>query len=221
VGKTGAAVRRERARQEMREAILESARRLIAAEGVNTLSIRAIARDLGYSPAALYEYFPAKEDICRALFFEGADGLSGLMERTLAALPPEATPVEALQAIGRGYRAYARQNPELFRLVFTSTVVGFTPAGAELDRSRDGFDLLVETARRGVEAGLFAPMPPEILAMTCWSAVHGFVMLELSGLLTAKSDIDPDALPPGTLDEFFDANLYLIAHGVLRRDESR
>jgi AcrR family transcriptional regulator len=154
----------------MRDAILDSARRLVAVEGVNALSMRAIARELGYSPAALYEYFPAKEDLGRALFFEGAEGLTGLMERTLASLPADAAPVEAMAAIGRGYRAYARQNPELFRLVFSSVVVGFTPDEAELGRSKGGFDLLVATARRGVEDGQFVPMPPEVIATNCWAA---------------------------------------------------
>jgi AcrR family transcriptional regulator len=202
----------------MREAILDAARRLIAAEGMNALSIRAIARAIGYSPAALYEYFPAKEDVSRALFFEGAEGLTGMMERTLAELPPEAGPDEALQALGRGYRVYALQNPELFRLVFTSAMVGFTPDEAELGRSRGGFDCLVETARRGIEAGVFTQMPPEVLATTCWSAVHGFVMLELTGMLNAKhSDCGPTAISREALDELFEANLYLIGHGVLSR----
>jgi AcrR family transcriptional regulator len=218
VNGAGAAARRERARQEMREAILDAARRLIAAEGLGTLSMRAIARDLGYSPAALYEYFPAKEDVCRALFFEGADGLAGFIERTLAALPPEAPPAEAMAAIGRGYRAYARQNPELFRLVFTSTVVGFTPDEVEIGRSKEGFDLLVATARRGIEAGDLAPLPPEVLATNCWAAVHGFVMLELGGMLSAKhTDWGSHGIPPEALDELFEANLHLIAHGCLRR----
>jgi AcrR family transcriptional regulator len=143
-----------------------------------------------------------------------------MMERTLAALPAGAGPVEALPALGRAYRAYALQNPELFRLVFTSVVVGFTPDEAELGRSRGGFDLLVETARRGVEAGVFAPMPPEVLATSCWSAVHGFVMLELSGMLSVKhTDCGPAELSREALDTLFEANLRLIAQGVIRRDE--
>ena len=61
----------------MRAAILDEARRLLTEEGASALSMRAIARALGYSPAALYEYFPGKEDIFNALYFEGAGGLAG------------------------------------------------------------------------------------------------------------------------------------------------
>ncbi|HEY7031056.1 MAG TPA: TetR/AcrR family transcriptional regulator [Thermomicrobiales bacterium] len=216
---TGAAARRERARQEMREAILESTRRLIATEGIAHLSMRAIARDLGYSPAALYEYFPAREDVCRALYFEGADGLAGRMARALAALPADVSPAEAMGELGRAYRAYALENSELFRLVFSSTVAGFTPNEIELGRSKGGFDLLIATARRGIEAGQFVSMPPEVVAAACWASVHGFVMLELSGLLAARAGTNAsEGAGSAELDALFETKLRLLATGVLRRE---
>lgn len=215
----GAAGRRERARQEMREAILATARRLAATAGISALSMRAIARELGYSPAALYEYFPAKEDIYRSLFFEGAEGLAGLMSRTLAELPDGASSSDAMSALGRGYRAYAKQHPELFRLISASTIAGFQPDQAERDRSRGGFDLLVQTAARGIDDGSFAPVPPHVLAVTCWATVHGFVMLELSGLLNVDAPgCSPDDIPTATLDDLFETTLRLIAQGTLRRE---
>jgi AcrR family transcriptional regulator len=180
--------------------------------------MRAIARDLGYSPAALYEYFPAKEDICRALYFEGADGLSGMMQRALDDLPPSATPLEEMAALGIAYRSYALQVPELFRLVFTSTVAGFNPGQAELDRSREGYELLVNTARKGIENGDFIEVPAEILALSCWAAVHGFVMLELSGLIGIKTGGPAQAGPNApSLDALFAAKLELVALGTLKR----
>jgi AcrR family transcriptional regulator len=215
----GAAARRENARREMREAILDAARRLVADKGVGNLSMRAIAADLGYSPAALYEYFPSKEEVCRALYFEGAEGLAGLMGRTLAELPAAATPVEAMKALGRGYRAYARRHPELFRLVFSSGVVGFTPDETDLGKTKEGFGLLVETARRGVEGGAFVPLPPEAIATSCWSGVHGFVMLELSGMLGGDlPDCGPEGLPQEAIEALFETHLDLMADGVVPRN---
>jgi AcrR family transcriptional regulator len=203
----------------MREAILDAARRQIAGEGVNALSMRAIAKELGYSPAALYEYFPAKEDLARALYFEGADGLAGRMAGALAAQPADFSPAEAMGELGRAYRAYALQNPELFRLVFSSTVAGFTPNEIELGRSMEGFDLLIATARRGIEAGQFVSMPPEVVAAACWVSVHGFVMLELSGLLAAKAGAHAsEGQGSAEIDALFEANLRLLGTGVLRRE---
>ncbi len=56
-GATGAKGRRERYSDEMRADILRAAREIIAAEGAGALSIRGIARRIGYSAPALYEYF--------------------------------------------------------------------------------------------------------------------------------------------------------------------
>jgi len=92
VALSGAALRREQGRREMRGNILDEARRLLTEEGAGGLSMRAIARALGYSPAALYEYFPAKEDIFAALYFEGSGGLAGRMRAVAEALPPKTNP---------------------------------------------------------------------------------------------------------------------------------
>jgi AcrR family transcriptional regulator len=213
----GATQRREAARQEMREDILRVAREMVEREGVANLSLRAIARTLGYSPAALYEYFPSKEAIAKALYFGGADGLAGRMNRDLAALPPGTPPVEAKKALGRSYRNFALENRELFLLVFGSGDA-FSTLSEQMEKSSEGYDALLATVQGGLDSGDFAPLPAEVLAMTAWASVHGFVMLELAG---AFGDEDPnceipshDQPPP---DELFELHMELIDTGMRRR----
>ncbi|MGH2561302.1 MAG: TetR/AcrR family transcriptional regulator, partial [Thermomicrobiales bacterium] len=182
----GAAARRERGRQEMRAAILAAARRIVDTEGLGALSMRAIARDLGYWPAALYEYFAAKEEIARALYFEGAGGLNDRMQEARAAIPPAMAAVEVVRVLGRTYRAYARDEPELFRLIFASEMVGFAPGCEKPHHPRAGFDVLVAAMATAIAAGEMEPGPPEMYALTAWSSVHGFVMLELAGFLPGE-----------------------------------
>ncbi|MGH2533835.1 MAG: TetR/AcrR family transcriptional regulator [Thermomicrobiales bacterium] len=205
----GAAARRERGRQEMRAAILEAARRIVDAEGLGALSMRAIARDLDYSPAALYEYFAAKEEIARALYFEGAGGLKDRMQEALAAIPAGTPAVEAVRALGRTYRAYALDEPELFRLIFASELAGSTSDHEEPHDPRGGFDVLVEAMARAIAAGEMEPGPPELFALTAWSSVHGFVMLELGAFLPGQ--------PGPARDALYDAHLQRILTGMLRR----
>jgi AcrR family transcriptional regulator len=222
---TGAAARRERGRREMREAILAATQRLVAEQGLDALTMRAVAREIGYSVAALYEYFPAKEDILACLFFEGTEGLTGRMRSALAALPAAAPAREKIAALGRAYRAYAHEQRELFRLVFAQEVPRQGPPPGKEDSG--GFDLLVGVAREGIERGEFAPVPPPVLAMAAWAKVHGFVMLEFAGHLSpgalpllglAPKGDDPatDAAAP-SLDELFEEMLRLAMEGLLRR----
>jgi AcrR family transcriptional regulator len=216
---TSAAVaRRERGRQEMREAILVAARRILADEGVDALSMRAVARAIGYSPAALYEYFTAKEDLEDSLYFEGAGGLEGRLQTTLASLPPSATAAEALTALGHAYRAFAREQPELFRLIFFRRGSVAPPVRPPDGGSSGGFGSLINVVTRGVENGEFVSVPTPVLSLTAWSAVHGFVALELSGVLSGG----PPGMPRGedgspSLDDVFAASLDLSVTGIRRR----
>ena len=228
---TGAAARRERNRREMRESILTAARRIVSEQGVEALTMRALAQAIGYSPGALYEYFPAKEDLCGCLYFEGSGGLAERMRDTVAAVPSNGSALDRMRALGHAYRAYAHEQPELFRLVLGNRrpefTEGFTPHDPkdpddrELPEEKDAFGLLVDVARDGVARGEFATMSPVTIAVAAWAAVHGFVILELTGHLTSDA---PPALVAmraagggPSLDDLFGAALELCARGVQRR----
>src|SRR5712691_4692465 len=63
--------RQERDREAVRRSILDAARDLFVTEGYHNVSIRKIAERIEYSPAAIYGYFPSKDDIFFALAEEG------------------------------------------------------------------------------------------------------------------------------------------------------
>ncbi|MBU6443805.1 MAG: TetR family transcriptional regulator [Alphaproteobacteria bacterium] len=80
-GKTTAehrAERRARERKLTREAILEAARRVAAREGAN-LSLRAVAAEAGFAPAALYGYFANKSELLIALAAEDLSDLARVL----------------------------------------------------------------------------------------------------------------------------------------------
>ena len=67
----GVKERQEREREAVSRSILDAARDLFVAEGYHNVSIRKIAERIEYSPAAIYSYFPSKDDIFFALAEEG------------------------------------------------------------------------------------------------------------------------------------------------------
>ena len=212
---TGAAARREKGRQEMRAAILHEARRLLTEQGAEAVSMRAIARAIGYTPGALYEYFPAKEDIFFALYFEGTDGLAGRMAAAKAAIPPGTPIPDALRALGRAYRSFAHENPELFRLVFGPQGERPHPRRGDTEDERPGFAPLVQTIEDGIARGEVVPMPALAIAVACWSMVHGFVVLELNGHLGDGND---PCVPSPQRDALFDLATDRLVYGVVRRE---
>jgi len=66
---------RDATRAASRAAILEAARRVAARDGARDLSLRGVAAEAGFAPAALYGYFRSKDELLLAL---AADDLSQL-----------------------------------------------------------------------------------------------------------------------------------------------
>ena len=76
-------------------AIREAAARLIARHGYDAVSMRQLAAEVGVQAAALYRYFPTKEDLLFTLMREHMDGLTASWER---ARPRSADPLQRLSA---------------------------------------------------------------------------------------------------------------------------
>lgn len=221
---TGASARRERGRQEMRTAILAAAGQIVEADGIDGLTIRAVAQAVGYSAGAMYEYFDSKEAILTALYFGGADGLGAHCERAVTSLPPESTAIDAIVALGHAYRAYALKNPDLYRLVFGGFKIPpqAPPPECAEEEGAGGFGTLAEVASRGIADGLLIDWPPAVIACTTWAAVHGFVSLELTGHLTGG---DGPGVPPASpeagqrvRDDLFEAQLRMSLFGLVKEE---
>ena len=110
--------RQERDREAVSRAILDAARDLFVAEGYQNVSMRKIAERIEYSPAAIYGYFPSKDDIFFALAEEGFRLLIG--QTSLERPPPGPTSILLdciRQALMRVYE-FSKSHPEYFALMF-------------------------------------------------------------------------------------------------------
>ncbi len=109
----GVKERQEREREAVARGILDAARELFVAEGYQNVSIRKIAEKIEYSPAAIYSYFPSKDDIFLALAEEGF--------RLLLAGGPAPAQAPTVDSIRAGFwRVYefSKTHPEYFALMF-------------------------------------------------------------------------------------------------------
>src|SRR5882724_2693905 len=77
--------RRARTRDASRAAILDSARRVAARDGARNLSLRGVAAEAGYAPAALYGYFANKDELLLALAADDLLALSRAMRDAVTA----------------------------------------------------------------------------------------------------------------------------------------
>ena len=114
--------RQERDREAVRRSILDAARELFVAEGFQNVSIRKIAERIEYSPAAIYGYFPSKDDI----FFELAEeGLRLLGDPGAIRDDPrfkDAPPLARVRAVFWRLYEFSREQPQYFALIFVQTI---------------------------------------------------------------------------------------------------
>jgi AcrR family transcriptional regulator len=181
----------------LKQALLEAAERVLERDGIQGLTLRAAAREAGVSHAAPKNHFGDMTGLLSELAAVGFERFVATMQANVG---DSDSPDRRMDAIGRGYIAFARAHPGLFLLMFR---------GERLDLSRPALRDAVETssrvlsgavgARRGekVEAALTLPQAASIAA--AWSLVHGFAMLLLDGRLKPllgrlPSGTDADAL---------------------------
>src|SRR6266550_4403214 len=115
--------RHERDREAVSRAILDAARELFVTEGYRNVSIRKIAEKIEYSPAALYGYFPSKDDIFYALAEEGFRLLHGDSVAALNEGLEALEPFERITAILWRLYEFSRQHPQYFELMFVDRSV--------------------------------------------------------------------------------------------------
>src|SRR6185369_11202818 len=104
----GVKERHERERVAVARAILAAARELFIAEGYQHVSMRKIAERIEYSPAAIYSYFPSKDDIFFAL---AEEGFRILADRAFNAVRDVADPLERLRRGLWAFYEFAKSDP--------------------------------------------------------------------------------------------------------------
>jgi AcrR family transcriptional regulator len=161
---------------DLRAACVSAAMELLEESGESALSLRAVARRAGVSPAAPYRHYADREALVSAV---AALGYRELAERLAAAHPSPSTP-EQLTSVAVAYVQFALERPALFRIMF----------GEPCDRDND--ERMAATAAVGlylreIVGRVFPAADAEAMATATWALVHGLAFLHLDGKLDAPT----------------------------------
>jgi AcrR family transcriptional regulator len=173
--------RRARERAETHQKILDAARELFAKEGYEAVTMRRIAEAVEYTPAALYNHFPDKDDLVRTLCRQDFLALA----HRFAAIASVPDPLDRLIATGREYIRFALEHPNHYRLMFLSPLPHKGPTTDFEERGdphRDGYAFLRSICSEAIARGLVRSdlRDPDLLAQTMWAGVHGAAALALT-----------------------------------------
>src|SRR5439155_24329940 len=115
---------RARVRAELIEEIKNAARRQIATEGAS-LSLRAVARELGMVSSALYRYFASRDDLLTALIIDAYNAMGEASERADEGIADRTDVLGRWLAVARSLRAWALAFPHEYALIYGSPVPGY------------------------------------------------------------------------------------------------
>jgi AcrR family transcriptional regulator len=165
---------------------LDAAREVLAADGLEGLSLRAIARRAGVSHGAPLRHFPTLASLLAALAAEGFDELVGMIDAELAAAERDAAgagglgPRRRLAVAGRAYLRFALADPGVFSVTFRPELVDVTDPGYQEAGFRS-FQQLVDIVAAAQADGWQPDVDVRDLAAVVWSHVHGLATLALHG----------------------------------------
>jgi AcrR family transcriptional regulator len=191
--------RQERDREAVRRAILDAARELFVREGYQHVSIRKIAERIEYSPAAIYSYFPSKDDLFFALAEEGFR-LLGDPEHWPFDRLKTAPPLERIRAMFWRLYQFSSEHPQYFALMFVDRSV--PRISREYERFAFARELraqLFDHVQEGIDAGVFsATVTPFVAVRLLTMAVLGVASMRMSDRLAPGEN--PDDLASDILD---------------------
>jgi len=156
--------------RDLREECVQQALAIIADGGVDTLSLRDVARRLGVSHQAPYKHFPSREHILAEVLRRAYSDFAGHLQARMRGHAPEA----ALRHLGLAYLAYARDNPLHYQLMFATPLPDPDEHPEMLNEARRAFSILREAL------GELAHHDDRTLnrdALFVWSTMHGLASI--------------------------------------------
>jgi AcrR family transcriptional regulator len=161
---------------DLRAACLRAAMELLEEGGATALSLRAVARRAGVSPAAPYRHYADRDALISAV---AAVGYRELAEQLAAAHPSPST-ADDFGAIAVAYVQFALQRPALFRVMFAE------PCDTDNSERVAATDAISAYVSAIVQQS-FPGFDTEALSTAAWALVHGLAFLHLDGKLDAST----------------------------------
>ena len=167
--------------EEVRARLCDAAEGLFARHGLEGVSMRQIAAEMGISAMTPYGYFKDKDEVLAAVRTRAFDRFATALENASAHHDDAA----------EAYVDFALGHPDAYRLMFDVTQPD-TDAYPQLRVAIERARRTMQPRRAEAEASPVTPHAAELIGHAFWAALHGVIMLELAHKIPDR--IDPAAL---------------------------
>ncbi|MBF6174843.1 TetR/AcrR family transcriptional regulator [Nocardia blacklockiae] len=153
---------------DLRSTLLRAAAEQIATEGVDAVSLRALAQRAGVSHAAPAHHFGNRQGLLTALAIEGFELLAAELRSAAG----------DFREVAIAYIRFARRHPGHFDVMFRRDLLRGDDEQLAAARARSGAEL-----SSGVTQLAVSPDGRRAAQLAAWSLVHGFASLWREGAL--------------------------------------
>ncbi len=195
----------------LRQALVDAALRLIELRGPTGFTLSEAAKQAGVTPAAVYRHFEGREDLIAEAALQGYEIFGDLMEYAYQNGQPSA--LQAFEATGRAYLAFARRYPGHYIAMFESGIsLNHSAALAAVAGRANG---VLEKAAADLSQHIPADKrpPASMFSAHIWAMSHGVVELFARNSPGRASPFPPEDLLESGI------GIYLRGLGLIPPDE--
>jgi AcrR family transcriptional regulator len=176
----------------LRRALLAAAERTVRERGVQDLSLRELAREIGVSHGAPRRHFPDRQALLDALAESGFERLGAELRAAAGGAGDEFQ--ARLEATAAAYIRFATADPALLDLMFASKHQESQPSLH--DAMERAFSAMMELIAQGQAAGLLQAGDPERVGLVLFSTIQGIAALLTAGMIVPEQldELTTDAI---------------------------
>jgi len=167
--------------KDIKQIILDQAIEIYIKDGLDSLSMRKVAKMAGITPGAIYWHYPNKEALVAEIFLDGVRTFSEYMFRSLSGR----TPADRLKIIMEAFLQFALEQPKHFEVFFLKRpdIVGIEQSREFDDQRLVAFRILMDRVRECMDSGLIKKGEVYDFSLMLLSSAQGLVTLYLMGQL--------------------------------------
>ncbi len=167
---------------DLKNALIKAGVEILAKDGVSGLSLRKVAMRAGVSHAAPYSHFADKQALIAAI---STEGFRQLYERVSAVAEEyKSQPQKQLVEAAWAYVQFALDDPDRFKVMFSGVLEKEKEYPDFVAESQRNFQLVKMIVEANQASGVLRSGASDLVALSAWGIVHGFIMLLLEGQIS-------------------------------------
>jgi AcrR family transcriptional regulator len=167
---------------DLKNALIKAGVEILAKDGVSGLSLRKVASKAGVSHTAPYSHFTDKQALIAAI---STEGFRQLYERVSAVAEEyKEKPPSQLVEVAWAYVQFAMDDRDRFKVMFSGVLEKEKEYPEFVTESQRNFQLVKRIVEANQAMGALRSGPSDLVALSAWGIIHGFIMLLLEGQIS-------------------------------------